>query len=67
MRRIIGFVLAGIFLASLCTIILMPEPVAAGPIRLSYAQFAPPSTFVGVQLERWKKEVEKRLKSLGYL
>lgn len=60
MRRIIGFVLAGIFLASLCTITLMPEPVAAGPIRLSYAQFAPPSTFVGVQLERWKKEVEKR-------
>ncbi|MGD9034275.1 MAG: TRAP transporter substrate-binding protein [Desulfobacteraceae bacterium] len=60
MRKIIGFVLVGIILASFCTIILMPEPVKAGPIRLSYAQFAPPSTFVGVQLERWKKEVEKR-------
>jgi TRAP-type C4-dicarboxylate transport system substrate-binding protein len=60
MRRIIGFVIAGIFLASLFTIILMPAPVKAGPIKLSYAQFAPPSTFVGVQLERWKKEVEKR-------
>jgi TRAP-type C4-dicarboxylate transport system substrate-binding protein len=60
MRKIVGFVLAGVIVASFCTITLMSEPATAGPIRLSYAQFAPPSTFVGVQLERWKKEVEKR-------
>lgn len=29
-------------------------------IRLSYANFAPASTFVCVQMERWKEEVEKR-------
>ncbi len=60
MRRKIGFVLAGIFLATLFTITWTPAPVAAGPIKLSYAQFAPAKTFVGVQLERWIKEVEKR-------
>jgi TRAP-type C4-dicarboxylate transport system substrate-binding protein len=32
----------------------------AEPIKLSYAQFAPAKTFVGVQLERWIAEVEKR-------
>jgi TRAP-type C4-dicarboxylate transport system substrate-binding protein len=32
----------------------------AGPIKLSYSQFTPAGTFVGVQLERWIKEVEKR-------
>lgn len=35
-------------------------PAAAEPIKLSYAQFAPAKTFVGVQLERWIAEVEKR-------
>ena len=29
-------------------------------IRLSYANFAPASTFVCVQMERWKEEVESR-------
>ncbi len=38
----------------------MPACVAAEPIKLSYAQFAPAKTFVGVQLERWITEVEKR-------
>jgi TRAP-type transport system periplasmic protein len=30
------------------------------PVRLSYANFAPASTFVCVQMERWADEVEKR-------
>ena len=37
-----------------------PIPAVAKPIKLSYAQFAPAKTFVGVQLERWIAEVEKR-------
>ena len=32
----------------------------AGSIELSYANFPPPITFPCVQMERWKKEVEKR-------
>ena len=38
----------------------MPAAAKAEPIKLSYAQFAPAKTFVGVQLERWIAEVEKR-------
>ena len=38
----------------------MPVSAADKPIKLSYAQFAPAKTFVGVQLERWIAEVEKR-------
>ena len=60
MRRKIGFVLAIVFVAAIFTITVNTAPAAAGPIKLSYAQFAPPKTFVGVQLERWIKEVEKR-------
>jgi len=61
MRKKIGFVLAGIFLATLLTITWTPAPVAAGPIKLSYANFPPAPTFPCVQMERWKKEVEKRV------
>lgn len=46
--------------ALLCGSVFLPVQATAEPIKLSYAQFAPASTFVGVQLERWKKEVEKR-------
>ena len=60
MRKKIGFVLAGIFLATLFTITWTPAPVAAGPIKLSYANFPPAPTFPCVQMERWKKEVENR-------
>ncbi len=35
-------------------------PAQAGTIELSYANFAPPGTFVHVQMLRWVKEVEKR-------
>jgi TRAP-type C4-dicarboxylate transport system substrate-binding protein len=34
--------------------------VAAGPIKLTYANFPPAPTFPCVQMERWKTEVEKR-------
>ena len=61
MRKKIGFVLAGFFLATLFTITWTPAPVAAGPIKLSYANFPPAPTFPCVQMERWKKEVEKRV------
>ncbi|GAU09950.1 C4-dicarboxylate ABC transporter substrate-binding protein [Desulfoplanes formicivorans] len=36
------------------------SPALAGPITLRYANFPPASTFPCVQMERWKKEVEKR-------
>ena len=42
-----------------CSFIL-PVPASAGPIKLSYANFPPAPTFPCVQMERWKKEVEKR-------
>ena len=60
MRRTLGFVLSGIFLAGLLAITWIPGPAAAGPIKLSYANFPPAPTFPCVQMERWKKEVEKR-------
>jgi len=37
-----------------------PPWVAAGSIKLTYANFPPASTFPCVQMERWKAEVEKR-------
>ena len=60
MRRRIGFIVAGIFLATLFTFTWTPAPVTAGPISLNYANFPPAPTFPCVQMERWKKEVEKR-------
>ena len=60
MRRKIGFILAGVFLATVCAITWMPAPVAAEPIKLNYANFPPAPTFPCVQMERWKKEVEAR-------
>ena len=41
-------------------ICLGSAPAQAGTIELSYANFAPPGTFVHVQMLRWAKEVEKR-------
>ena len=60
MRRKIGFAVAGLLLATMFAITLSPAPVAAGPIKLSYANFPPAPTFPCVQMERWKKEVEAR-------
>lgn len=41
-------------------VIQLPISASAGPIRLSYANFPPATTFPCVQMERWKVEVEKR-------
>ena len=60
MKRRVGFVLAGIFLAAILTISWVPAQVQAEPIKLTYANFPPAPTFPCVQMERWKKEVEKR-------
>ena len=60
MKRTVGCIIAGIFLASLFSITLNPSPSLAGPIKLTYANFPPAPTFPCVQMERWKKEVEKR-------
>lgn len=53
-------IVACAFLVGVFSFTFMTTSATAGPIKLSYAQFAPAKTFVGVQLERWKKEVEKR-------
>jgi TRAP-type C4-dicarboxylate transport system substrate-binding protein len=60
MKRKIGLIVAGIFLASLLSMIWVTTPAVAEPIKLKYANFPPAPTFPCVQMERWKKEVEKR-------
>ena len=60
MKSKLGFVLAGIFLATLLTITWIPTTAMAGPIKLTYANFPPAPTFPCIQMEKWKKEVEKR-------
>ncbi len=53
--RLFGLVLVTLFIGS-----LLPVSSMAGPIKLNYANFPPAPTFPCVQMERWKKEVEKR-------
>ncbi len=58
---------AELFLVAILTVVLsiaafMPAEAAAGPIKLSYANFPPAPTFPCVQMERWKTEMEKRTK-----
>ncbi len=60
MRRNIVCLLAGCFLASLLAVSLAPAPAAAESITLNYANFPPAPTIPCVQMEQWKKEVEKR-------
>ncbi len=60
MKRRLGFVLAGVFLAILFSVTWMQATATAGPIKLTYANFPPAPTFPCVQMERWKKEVERR-------
>jgi len=56
-RVFLNYVLC-FFLILTCTTI--PSQVQAKSIRLTYANFPPASTFPCIQMERWKKEVEKR-------
>ena len=62
MKKSLGFIVAGIFLAAVLTMAWMPASATAGPIKLTYANFPPAPTFPCVQMERWKTEVEKRTK-----
>ena len=55
-------VLIGVLIAALVAAAFMPAAAAAGPIKLTYANFPPPITFPCVQMERWKTAVEKRTK-----
>jgi len=60
MKKQIALSMAVFFLAATLAVVCQPSPSAAGPIKLSYANFPPAPTFPCVQMERWKKEVEKR-------
>ena len=53
--RFVGLLVIALFLGS-----LLPVTSMAAPIKLNYANFPPAPTFPCVQMERWKKEVEKR-------
>jgi TRAP-type C4-dicarboxylate transport system substrate-binding protein len=53
-------ILALLFFATTILSVCGAGQAVAGPIQLSYANFPPPITFPCVQMERWKKEVEKR-------
>jgi len=60
MRKNIFLRLAGLLLVALFIGSLLPASSMAAPINLTYANFPPAPTFPCVQMERWKKEVEKR-------
>lgn len=60
MKRGTGFLILGIFVVTALFAAFVPVSAIAGPIKLSYANFPPAPTFPCVQMERWKKEVEKR-------
>lgn len=60
MKRKSGMILVGILIAAFTITIFMPVSATAGAIKLTYANFPPAPTFPCVQMERWKKEVEKR-------
>jgi len=53
--RLVGLAVIALFIGS-----LLPASSMAAPIKLNYANFPPAPTFPCVQMERWKKEVEKR-------
>lgn len=54
-----GKITVGI-LAVLLSALFMPISALAEPIQLKYADFMPANAFTGVQMERWKSEVEKQ-------
>ena len=57
--RLVGLAVIALFIGS-----LLPVSSMAAPITLNYANFPPAPTFPCVQMERWKKEVEKRCREL---
>ncbi len=56
----VAMLFAIIFLGGLFISFFTPVSHAASPVKLNYANFPPAPTFPCVQMERWKKEVEKR-------
>ena len=56
MSRFFALTVAAMMLVAM----FVSSPVYAGPTTLRYANFPPASTFPCIQMERWKKEVEKR-------
>jgi TRAP-type C4-dicarboxylate transport system substrate-binding protein len=60
MKRTSGFFLVVCFTVLLFAGTLLPANADAGAIKLTYANFPPAPTFPCVQMEQWKKEVEKR-------
>ncbi|MDZ7697046.1 MAG: TRAP transporter substrate-binding protein [Deltaproteobacteria bacterium] len=60
MKKEFAFVLAGIFLVSILVVGLSPAPAVSETIKLTYANFPPAPTFPCIQMEKWKKVVEKR-------
>jgi len=60
MRRGMLLFFTGIIFASFFATLMIPQAVVAEQIKLNYANFPPASTFPCVQMERWKKVVEKR-------
>ena len=60
MRFTLKKVLPVFFVAVFLSAFLVPVSFSADVIKLSYANFPPAPTFPCVQMERWKKEVEKR-------
>ncbi|GBC59165.1 C4-dicarboxylate ABC transporter substrate-bindi ng protein [Desulfonema ishimotonii] len=54
------FMCTAMALALVFSALCIPGPVAAKTVQLNYANFPPAPTFPCVQMERWKKEVEKR-------
>jgi len=60
MKRRIRSVMPLLATTLLLALIAAPGAAAAGPVKLSYANFPPAPTFPCVQMERWKTEVEQR-------
>ena len=60
MKRKMSLALALLFFTALLVAAPATNSAEAAPVTLSYANFPPPTTFPCVQMERWKKEVEKR-------
>lgn len=54
------FIMAALFICFIVAAAWVPAATATEPIKLTYANFPPSSTFPCVQMERWAKEVEKR-------
>ncbi len=56
----VAVILSVVFVAMIVMVGMVPGIASAGPIKLTYANFPPAPTFPCVQMERWKKEVERR-------